>query len=52
MHVILFQDDEYCVFPDIRPAAKHHYLVVPREHIPNPKVLMQDQKYIGMFSVQ
>lgn len=27
------------VFRDIRPAAEHHYLICPREHIPNAKSL-------------
>lgn len=29
---IVHQDDEFVVFPDMRPAAPHHYLIVPRHH--------------------
>lgn len=35
------------VFPDIKPAAKHHYLVITNEHIRNAKELTADQKDIG-----
>jgi len=41
---LLYSDDNIVVFRDIYPAAKHHFLVVPREHIPNPKCLTKDQK--------
>ena len=30
---ILHEDDKFLVFPDHRPAATHHYLVIPRQHI-------------------
>ncbi|XP_041366774.1 histidine triad nucleotide-binding protein 3-like [Gigantopelta aegis] len=29
----LFESDDFVVFRDIRPASKHHYLVVPKEHM-------------------
>lgn len=32
---ILHQDDQVMVFKDIKPASKHHYLSVPRQHIIN-----------------
>ncbi|VEN47676.1 unnamed protein product [Callosobruchus maculatus] len=32
---ILLDDDETVVFKDIKPAAKYHYLAVPKEHIIN-----------------
>ncbi|GLH03598.1 POC1 centriolar protein homolog [Gryllus bimaculatus] len=35
----LYQDDLYMVFPDIKPAAEHHYLVITKQHIPNAKHL-------------
>jgi diadenosine tetraphosphate (Ap4A) HIT family hydrolase len=43
----LFQDDEYVVFPDIKPAAKHHHLIVTREHIRDVKVLTAEHKLVG-----
>jgi len=30
---ILFEDDNYLVFPDHSPAALHHYLVIPKRHV-------------------
>lgn len=36
---ILYQDEKVIVFEDIRPAAQHHYLICPNEHIPNAKCL-------------
>ncbi|XP_037796105.1 histidine triad nucleotide-binding protein 3-like [Penaeus monodon] len=39
---ILHQDDEFVVFPDIRPAAPHHYLIVPRHHYIDVKNLSAD----------
>jgi len=30
---ILYEDEQLLVFPDIRPAAEHHYLVIPKVHI-------------------
>lgn len=30
---ILYEDDNYLVFPDHSPAALYHYLVIPRRHI-------------------
>ncbi|XP_057651378.1 adenosine 5'-monophosphoramidase HINT3-like isoform X2 [Diorhabda carinulata] len=52
---ILFQNDEIIVFKDIKPASKHHYLVVPKNHIINvnhlvtkeDKLLVQKMKEIG-----
>jgi diadenosine tetraphosphate (Ap4A) HIT family hydrolase len=43
----LFQDDGYVAFPDIRPAAKHHYLIVTREHIRGVKELTAEHKFVG-----
>jgi diadenosine tetraphosphate (Ap4A) HIT family hydrolase len=44
---VSFQDDEYVVFPDKYPAAKHHYLIVTREHIRNVKQLTAEHKLVG-----
>lgn len=38
----LSQDDEISCFKDIRPAAPHHYLVVPTKHVGNCKSLSKD----------
>ena len=29
---LIYEDEEISVFPDRKPAAKHHYLVVSKEH--------------------
>ena len=36
---LIYENEEIAVFPDIRPAAKYHYLVIPKEHYGNPKSL-------------
>lgn len=36
---IQFEDDEYICFNDHRPTATHHYLVVPKNHLRDPKSL-------------
>ncbi|CAG9761723.1 unnamed protein product [Ceutorhynchus assimilis] len=32
---IKFENDEILIFKDIKPAAIHHYLSIPKEHIAN-----------------
>ncbi|KAK3089877.1 hypothetical protein FSP39_007277 [Pinctada imbricata] len=36
---ILYEDNEFVVFKDIKPAATHHYLVITKVHIKDPKQL-------------
>ncbi len=36
---IVYEDSEYLCFVDRRPVSTHHYLVMPRQHIPDPKTL-------------
>lgn len=31
---IFYEDDDLLVFEDIKPASRHHYLVIPKNHIP------------------
>lgn len=31
---ILYEDDKALAFKEIKPVAPHHFLVVPKEHIP------------------
>ncbi|CAH1098723.1 unnamed protein product [Psylliodes chrysocephalus] len=40
---ILFENDEIIVFADIKPAAKHHFLVVPKNHIPSINSLVSQE---------
>lgn len=39
---IIYEDENIAVFSDRHPAAKHHYLVIPKEHYDNPKTLTGD----------
>ena len=39
---LLYEDAEFVCFRDIRPAAPHHYLVVPRRHMNNCKSLTHE----------
>ncbi|KAF2897522.1 hypothetical protein ILUMI_08651 [Ignelater luminosus] len=41
---ILYQDDEIAIFNDIKPAAKYHYLAIPKQHIQNVRSLTTDHK--------
>uniref|UniRef100_A0A0B7BIR7 Adenosine 5'-monophosphoramidase HINT3 n=1 Tax=Arion vulgaris TaxID=1028688 RepID=A0A0B7BIR7_9EUPU len=36
---LLYEKDDIVIFRDIRPAAAHHYLVVPQNHVADPKHL-------------
>lgn len=36
---IVFEDEQMIAFPDIRPATRHHYLIIPKQHFGNPKSL-------------
>ncbi|KAF6020032.1 HINT3 [Bugula neritina] len=39
---ILYEDETVVAFKDIKPATRHHYLVVPKEHLESPKTLTKD----------
>lgn len=39
---ILYEDEEYVCFSDHHPVATHHYLVIPKNHIKDPKSLQQE----------
>ncbi len=44
----LYEDDLAFVFKDIRPAAPHHFLVVPKKHIPTINdVTDSDRELVG-----
>lgn len=40
---ILAENDLIVIFSDIHPAAEKHYLIVPKEHIHNPKSLYNQE---------
>ncbi|KAK8729174.1 hypothetical protein OTU49_008664 [Cherax quadricarinatus] len=39
---IVYQDEEFVVFPDMRPAAPHHYLILTRHHYVDAKSLKKE----------
>ncbi|XP_022909919.1 adenosine 5'-monophosphoramidase HINT3-like [Onthophagus taurus] len=39
---ILYEDGEFIVFKDIKPATEHHYLVIPKIHIKGANVLTKE----------
>ncbi|GBP13561.1 Histidine triad nucleotide-binding protein 3 [Eumeta japonica] len=41
---ILYEDDDVCVFRDIKPASRFHVLVIPKTHIEDVKHLTPDDK--------
>lgn len=41
---LIVSTDELVAIRDIRPVAKHHFLVVTREHIRDPKALKTEHK--------
>ena len=50
---LLYNDEHYVCFRDIRPASRHHFLIVPIAHHPEAKYLSQEhagmvQQMIGV----
>lgn len=39
---IIYEDEIVIAFRDIKPATDHHYLVIPKVHIDNPKILTHE----------
>ena len=44
---IIYEDDDICVFPDIKPASKLHLLIIPKNHIADAKCLTATDKDLG-----
>lgn len=40
---IVYKDEDVVIFKDIRPASKHHFLVVPKIHIASAKNLTKEE---------
>ncbi|XP_026317401.1 histidine triad nucleotide-binding protein 3-like isoform X2 [Hyposmocoma kahamanoa] len=43
---LLFEDDEVCVFRDIKPATGFHVLTIPKRHIDDVKSLTSADKQL------
>lgn len=49
--LLSFQDDDVVAFPDIKPAAKHHTLVISKQHIASAKALTSEHKALGKIFI-
>lgn len=49
INTLCVQDEEFVVFPDMRPAAPHHYLIVTREHLTDARSLSKEHIPMSMF---
>lgn len=45
---ILYEDEELIIFKDIKPAAKFHILIVPKNHLKDAKSLKPENKELGL----
>ena len=39
---LLFEDDGYVAFSDHRPASRHHFLIIPKKHMPGIRHLKEE----------
>ncbi|KAH8392487.1 hypothetical protein KR215_009497, partial [Drosophila sulfurigaster] len=49
--VLEFENDEYVIFKDIRPASTYHYLAIPKKHYESLKVLNKSHVGLGKSKV-
>lgn len=49
---ILFEDENFILFKDIKPASSFHFLVIPKKHIPNVKALTTADKPMRELHLQ
>ncbi|EDW70723.1 adenosine 5'-monophosphoramidase HINT3 [Drosophila virilis] len=42
--ILEMETDEFAIFKDIRPASRHHYLIVTKQHYDSLKVLNQSHE--------
>lgn len=48
--VLELETDDYVIFKDIRPAARHHYLIVPKQHFESLMDLDKSHSNLGLFT--
>lgn len=46
--ILEMETDEFAIFKDIRPASRHHYLIVTKQHYDSLKVLNQSHEKMGL----
>lgn len=44
---LLFEDDDICIFRDIKPATRFHTLTIPKRHIDDVRCLNSADKELG-----
>lgn len=49
--IIEFTNEHIVIFKDIRPASDHHYLAVPKNHMPNVRACTANDKDLSMISM-
>lgn len=47
--VLELETEDYVIFKDIRPAARHHYLIVPKQHFESLMDLDKSHSNLGLF---
>lgn len=49
--IIEFSNEHIVIFRDIRPASEHHYLAVPKTHMPNVRACTMNDKDLSMIPI-
>lgn len=48
---IEFSNEDIVIFKDIKPASDHHYLAVPKKHMPNVRGCTINDKDLSMIQL-
>lgn len=49
---VMFENDRLMIIKDLRPAADHHYLAIPKEHIRNATSLIGADRPLSMSRIR
>lgn len=47
---IVYEDEDFVVFPDLNPQAKIHWLIVPKKHVANILELSASEDGAALYS--